>query len=250
MKKSKIIALLLCLLMTVSVFAGCGDDSANNDKDDKEQTSAVDKDDEASEKDETSDKTDSEDDKKDDSADKDDSDDVEDEKVLSKGTVNGKVYTSEFSGLKITVPAGWTYMTDEELAELIGYTSDFYDNEAYDKLIEQASSVFDMMVMDVATNSNISVSYEKNGVYSEAEYLEILESQYLSMGIYDDIELVGTSEKEICGNTYTCAEFKIELSGMEMTQALYVRNIGQYINLISATITSGYTISDIEAMFG
>ena len=37
--------------------------------------------------------------------------------TITRGTVNGDVYTNDVLGFEFTKPSSWTYSTDEEIAE-------------------------------------------------------------------------------------------------------------------------------------
>ena len=45
------------------------------------------------------------------------------------------------------------------------------------------------------------------------------------------------------------AEAFAKANGVEMTQVYYLRKVDGYMTFVIVTITSGYTVADIEAMF-
>ena len=73
------------------------------------------------------------------------------EKKFERGTVEGQTYTSTFLGLTCTAPAEYTYLTDEEIAELNGVAADAMTDQTLVKemqsLLESGDQVQDMYLM-------------------------------------------------------------------------------------------------------
>ena len=61
---------------------------------------------------------------------------------------------------------------------------------------------------------------------------------------HDEIEKVKLGETE-----FTKLVCDTAVSGMNMTQVYYLRKVDGYMTFVIVTITSGYTVADIEAMF-
>lgn len=220
----KILAIILCLALAVSLCA-CGMSSAKDDIED-----ALDK------------------------AESTLSEIIESTK-LTRGTISGNVYKSEFSGITFTRPDSWVYSTDEEIASALGVGADLLGIDTdFAKLAEDSGSVYDMMVKDINTGTTINLGYENLAKSSttnmtEKQYLDVFKNQFaavttMTVVFEGDYETVKLGEKD-----YLRAVCKTTMNGIERTQVYYVRKIDKYMNYVIVTIVDGYTISDIEAMF-
>ena len=95
---------------------------------------------------------------------------------FSRGTVEGNVYDNAYADITFTKSDAWTYLTDVELAQLIGIALEQLNAK---NPFDGVSSLFDMMAVDTQTNSNVSVSFEKTTV-TESAYLDLVKSQLSS----------------------------------------------------------------------
>jgi hypothetical protein len=186
----KKIALLLAMLMSVSAFASCGDTEDDDDKkssssissddaDEKKDKKDSDEDEEKSnEGDEESDK-DNEDEKKsdeDDESSKKDEENQDDEKQddgdnddnksdaangteFQRGTVDGDVYSSEYSNFQFTLPSEWNFMSDEEVIETMNIGLDITDANFTAELLQQ-TVIYDAVANNTDTGESIMVMYE------------------------------------------------------------------------------------------
>lgn len=173
---------------------------------------------------------------------------------LSRGTVVGDVYQSEYLGLKFEKPSSWVYSTDEEIASAINVAVDTLLDENFAKAMENNPTVYDMMVVDMKTRTNISVGYENlkktmaTNVTIE-QYIDALKDQFANVtGM--KISFRGEPETAKLGNVeFTRCICDTTAKGVKMTQVYYLRKMDSYMAMVIATIPSGYTVADIEAMF-
>ena len=171
-----------------------------------------------------------------------------------KGSNNGSVYKNDYVGLKFTVKDAWSFMTDEEIAEVFGATAQLLEDAGNE--VQDNVSFYDMMAMDENTGNNVNVMIQVVGNAGNVDFDEILdasEAEILQMGAS-------------IGATYTFSDHTtVKLSGIEFhalsatgempdfgisyKQGCYIAVVdGAFVNI---TITSydGTPISDIEAMF-
>ena len=173
---------------------------------------------------------------------------------LSRGTIEGDVYTNESLGFEFTKPASWVYATDEEIADSLNVAVDSLLGDNFKEALENNPAVYDMMVVDINTRTNINVVYENLRKsfatnITEEQYVDALKRQLsgvsgMTVSFSDELEKVTLGEgdftKCVCNTT---------LSGINMTQVYYLCKIDGYMVSVIVTITSGYTVADIEAMF-
>ncbi len=217
----KILSLILCAVMLVSLI-GCTANNATpgNDDDDNENAS----------------------------------NNASNKKVeLSRGKIEGDTYKSEYLGLEFTKPSSWVFSTDEEIASSMNIGVDMFGDK-FKEAVEKNPSIYDMMVVDSITRTNVNISYEN---LAKSMSTNITEEQYIDAVKKQLAEVSGMTvsfdnkvEKIKLGdNEYTKVTCTTTTSGVTMTQVYYVRKVDTYMSVVIATIVSGYTAADIEAMF-
>lgn len=177
-------------------------------------------------------------------------------KKLTRGTLDGNVYTNEYLGFTFTKPSGWIYATDEEIAETMNLGAELYLNDDFKKALDNSGSIYDMMVVDNSTGTNMSVGYENlarsfSTRITVEEYIDALEEQSknlngISIVFPDEYDTVTLGEKE-----YTRVICNVTSNGIKMQQIYYLVKVDKYMAFAILTVTSSskYKMSDIEAMF-
>ena len=224
----KLTALLLALLMTLSMFA-CANTSSDND--DVKGTG-----------DDVQNQTEKETEKE-----------TEAEKTaeLSRGHIDGDVYINNYLGFSFEKPASWVYSTDAEIAAAFNLSIDEFFNEKYREALEKIGSIYDMMVTDVLTGSNVIVGYENLTMsnITEEVYFEALKEQCknittMTVDFPDEYEKITLGESEFKKAVCVTTAY-----GTSLTQVYYVRKVDKYMALVIVTIPAGYTVEEVEAMF-
>jgi len=168
-KKRTFLIFAVCLLLCVSVFAGC------KKTDDPNKTNG----------------------------------DNTPEVTYVKGKVSATGFESEYLNLKFTAPRNFVMATDAELDALIKEGADVAYTDADKKLIDYAMSntVYEMMVSDPSGSPNIIVLVEKLLLsnLTETQYLDTLKAQivapFAEMGLQMTFNAVKTVD--VAGETYT-----------------------------------------------
>ncbi len=173
---------------------------------------------------------------------------------LSRGTIEGDVYKNESMGFEFIKPASWVYSTDEEIAAAMNLAVDNFFDDNFKEALENNPSIYDMMVVDMTTRTNINVGYENLKKtfatnITEEQYIEALKQQVsnvsgMTFSFSDELETVKLGDSE-----FTKCVCDTTANGVNMTQVYYLRKIDGYMTFVIVTITSGYTVADIEAMF-
>lgn len=174
---------------------------------------------------------------------------------ISRGTIDGDTYKNENLSFEFTKPESWVYSTDEEIAEAINIGVENFGNESFKKALENNTSVYDMMVVDSLTRTNINVGYENlsktfSRNITEEQYIEALEEQLnsvtsMQVTFPDEYDTVKLGQTE-----FTRVICPVTASGVSMTQVYYLHKIDGYMGFVIVTINfDGYTVADIEAMF-
>ncbi len=240
MKSNKIIALLLALVMMLTLFAGCTDSDSND------PTSATDENSEY-----ISEDTNTPDEEPETKEPENETPTNNSSKPLSRGTINGNVYTNEFADITFTKHKDWTYKSNEEIAELIGYSSDLLDYDL-EEIVAKSGTYIDMMVTFPTGSPNLQVTVEDLNFQSISyltpeKYLELSRQQMLAMNptyTFGDIY-----EKELCGHTYTVMDLEGVYGTTKTLQRLYLRKQGNYMISITMSATTENSFETMENMF-
>lgn len=173
---------------------------------------------------------------------------------ISRGTIESKIYTNTSLGVKFTMPDGWRYYTDAEIASLLNMSADMMFGENFKNALKNSPTVFDMMAVEPVSGTNVQVLYENlsKTAYTDItveQYIEILEQQ-LKNASGMSVTFPDTYETVKLGNTeFTKVECQTVAYGVSMTQVYYLYKLDGFMCSVIVTIATGYTVADIEAMF-
>jgi len=164
---------------------------------------------------------------------------AENAKALTRGVWANSVFTNDFAGFKFTLPDGWVVASDEEIATLIGVSSEMMTArgaEVSSEMLEY-TTIYDMLVSNPETNANIILMYENLAMHTggvlinEQMYFEAMLKQMESVDMgytfsdIGDATVAGAAYKSLAGN----------LSDYGVTQMYYARKIGNFMVVIMAT---------------
>lgn len=167
--------------------------------------------------------------------------------VITRGKIDGNVYTNDVLGITFTKPTAWVYSTDEEIASLINTTADIL-NEDLNEALEKNGSLYDMMATDPSTNTNIIIGYEKTNVSVE-RYIDALKEQTEQVSSMSIVFPSTYDEVTLGQKTFTKVVCQTQAYGVSMKQVYYLCKLDGYMSFIILTIPRGYTIDKIEQMF-
>lgn len=173
---------------------------------------------------------------------------------LSRGTIEGDVYTSEYLGISFTKPESWVYSTDEEIAAMVNLGVDMVLGENFKEALENNPTIYDMMAVDIITRSSINVGFENLSKtfatnITVEQYVQALKAQVanvsgMTVTFPESIETVKLGETE-----FTKVDCTVTVQGVSMKQVYYLKKVDKFMSFIIVTIPSGYTTEQIEAMF-
>ena len=177
----------------------------------------------------------------------------EQNKAITRGTIEGDTYSSEYAEITFTKPEAWTFSTDNEIAELMNASADVLDQSNFQKTVTSMISVYDMMVKDPATGANISVAYENLKLTNKTnisydEYFEAFNKQYSNQTAFS-VEIGKRFEKALGVQHYKACSYNLSYNDVDMKQYAYIRKIDNFMHIIMITTTEQTAIADIEAKF-
>ena len=208
-KTSKILLIVVSLVLVLITLAGCGNNTTNNTENNTENQTA--------------------------------------KEAIARGVIDeNNVYTSEFAGIKFTLPEGWVYSTDEQIANMMNVGVELL-NENKDnlsKILEQ-TALYDMVANDQTNGTSVMVMFEKS-------LLNVNEEFYLNnvkKGLESVTELDYQISGEITTETVGGKEYKVltaTVPAYNMVQKYYVVKKGDYFVDILVTYIDG--VVDLNAV--
>lgn len=175
-------------------------------------------------------------------------------RTLSRGTVEGDVYTSEFIGVSFTKPKTWVYSTDEEIAAAMQIGAELLDVENFAEQASKMNNIYDMMVRDTMTGNNINIVFENLKASASSnitveQYIEVIKKQ---MG--EQAQMLGYKfgEAEKCKlgeQEFYRLPAQGEYMGSTFNQRIYLRKEGAYMIVITLTLMDNSDGATFEALF-
>lgn len=171
-----------------------------------------------------------------------------------RGIVDGDVYTNDYVGIKFVKPDFWGYSSDKSLAETFNVTEEMIHNDNFKQSLDSNLALYDMMAKNLINGSNVLVGYENLKFTSseditEIEYLESAKEQLENQSGMN-ATFPNSIDTAKLGNTeFTRLVYNISMNGVSMIQANYACKIDSYMAIVVITVTNGYSLEEIEAMF-
>ena len=178
------------------------------------------------------------------------------EEAFRPGEMNGGVYTNEFLGIGCTLDSNWTYLTDEEIAELNRSTTEQLSDEEMRAAMEDAS-LQDMFAQADGGLVNINITIENLGVLhgtamDEARFLEILRPTVETA--FTDIGMTGlvmeASTETFVGESHAVMNISGTLEAdVPFYQKVVLIKRGTYMASVSIGSAMENITADIAALF-
>lgn len=151
---------------------------------------------------------------------------------------SGTVFSSDYSGIKITLAGDYYSLTDEELAE----------NYLNDASIDLANADFEKMTTipecafaDLSGN-NCGLLYENVAAEGAAG---IDEDSYLDIATKSMDGVTGKYDLTLSGIQFRAVDRKTDSSGSALTQVMAVKNMNGYMLIV---VFTAYDMEDVEEM--
>jgi hypothetical protein len=163
--------------------------------------------------------------------------------VLMRGTWNGRTYTSDYLGLSLTTPAGWTVATDQEIAAVMGVGMDFMQ-EFSSGIIPDAfwNMAMATMIIDVVTanpnGDSIQIAFERltfpHTEMTELEYIQHSVALLEEFGLEIDPRNLGQTI-QIGNNTWYRISSEWDFGMIVIIQNMYVNISDGMARLLTIT---------------
>lgn len=242
----KKIALTLAFLLTLCSFTACGNDSSSEKKSDSSSVeTTTEESTEAETTEEASESTTTAADEEE-AATKADAEEKGTEAAegngLTRGTVEGNVYTSEFAGIKFTAPEGWTFAKDDYILSMMNISLDTLgDDLAVNKALLEQAVIYDALCMDQKTGANIIFEYENLAKevpdpdkYTMDDIIASFDKQLAAITAIK-YEKIKADKVTIAGQEYEKLVYHADYNAISMDQVFYIRREGNLVFCIIAS---------------
>lgn len=170
---------------------------------------------------------------------------------FSMGEWNNNVYTNDFLGLTFNLPEGWTYSSDEQIAEMMNLGAEFLnDDQKVAAEVAKLTSAYYMVANDPNTGNSVSIISEKPAMEFTTEYY--LNQVKTQLGAVESMsyEIGDISKEKVAGREYDIITATTTISGIEFTQKYYVYKMDKYfVSIIATSVTGEDGIKDIIKNF-
>lgn len=170
---------------------------------------------------------------------------------ITRGTVDGNVYKSAFTGITFTKPDHWRYLTEEEIEEEINNGIDAAAANFHEKTAAYYSNIIDMRVVNDTNGTCVTIGYEN---LSQSVGKSISEEEYLvavkeTLASYGDVHIGEDEFVKISNGLYLKSSFLTHIDGVQVEATYYLRLIGDIMTVITVGVPETVTNHNIESLF-
>ena len=181
---------------------------------------------------------------------------IEANEPFSLGHTANNTYENPFLGIGCKFDDAWTFSSDDEIKSNILTASGSLQDDATD-VIDNAMSngnfIVDMMVVNEATESNVSVGIAKSDKTTEEEYIDLMVDT-ISSTMESAYGLTNVKVEKTTVNLAGKPHFATKMTatmgnGFEVSQIQVAYQKGSYMTCITASAFGDETADDLLAAF-
>ncbi|MBQ4568989.1 MAG: hypothetical protein IJA62_02850 [Ruminococcus sp.] len=176
----------------------------------------------------------------------------------AKGVLNGKSFSSEYTGVRFTAPSdSWTFASDAELAAACNLDPAEFTAENFSNIAESSATVYDMLAQSEEDKIALLVGIENpeySAVCSSTSAKDFvnntIDSLLSTLDIESNTHQISDIEKvRLCGHEYVRRTLTVETETEKAIQSYYARSIGDYLCIIVISHTGDTTTEQVEKLF-
>ncbi len=165
------------------------------------------------------------------------------------GTVKNGVYRSETFGITFN-GEGWEYLSEDEIAELMGVTRDELLSEEFADALDEVSVLYDMNATSPSGEVNLSINHENTGLVANdidvESYLglsaENIESALSASGAF--VNECSIDFVEIKSGEVACLNLILDVYGTTVYEKLVAKQTDGWISVATFSSVSEEAILD------
>ena len=162
-----------------------------------------------------------------------------------RGVVSEDAYENEMLDLRVALPEGWVFYTDEQIAQVNNITAETLAGSDVAELIGKNGQFIDMMMASAATNNinlMIQASQPMLSSYSDEQIFTLSEQNFkaqfqasgLSVSKYEPVTM------QVGGEERTVLHLVLSINDAEMDEyQIWFRNDSDYMGVLTLAIADG-----------
>lgn len=166
------------------------------------------------------------------------------ETEFQSGRVEGGTYTNEFLSVACQLGDEWTYLTDEEIAQLNGEIGESLTDEELSEMFSNGKTVQDMYAASADGTATINVIFEDMGVL----YGAALDEDALMQAGMSDIQ-VEAGSMEFAGADHSTLRVTSTISEIPVYELMVCVKEGNYMGVITLASYLEDTTEEMAALF-
>lgn len=163
------------------------------------------------------------------------------EASLTHGTVDGNTYSNETLNIRFTVPEGWSFFTEEQIAAQNNLTVEMFEGTYAGEAVRQAGQLIDMVASKGDGSSANLVIQEAQALmtlYTDRQLFEIMQdtikSQFENSGV--ELQTYEVLDLPAMGEDHAALHVVVNMSGFEVSQyQIWLRENPDYFGILSIT---------------
>ncbi len=164
------------------------------------------------------------------------------EAVPQRGVIEGNLYTSEFFGFTLTLPEGWAFATEDEMAQISQVSADLLNDESAAAEALANGTVFtDVYAYSGDGLQNLNVTIQSLGVFggltdvaaSIDTIADVTREQFGSSGLELENVSVASYAVDVNGESLPALKISFTTNGIECFETMAIKQQGNYISFIT-----------------
>ncbi len=182
-------------------------------------------------------------------------DSQKEKKDYTAGVVVGNTYTSEFAGITCTLGESWTFLSQDEIAQITGVASDLTTDEKLKESLNSGATIYEMYAMD-SDSTSLNITVGDLGVI----YGSVLEVKDYASSAADQmpsaLESIGMTDVtsklttvDFAGQQQTAIAVTASFQGIQMYEVLVCLKQGNYIYNVTVCSYGSDRTAEVLALF-
>lgn len=176
---------------------------------------------------------------------------AEEKFIPERGNIENGIYNN--SAFKISFNGeGWSYSSEEEIAELMGITAEELLSDEYAAALADAETIYDMNAISQNGEVSISINHENTKLIYAGEmnpeiYLELASEKIVEAFESSGISVTKTEigNKNLGKSEEICLSLEVDLSGITLYERLYAKETNGWISVVTIASANETEISSV-----
>ena len=168
-----------------------------------------------------------------------------------RGSADKRAYVNQYLNLNITLPTGWTFYTEEQIAQVNSVTAQALENTDVAELIAKSGQFIDMLCSDVSGNNINLVIQPSQAVldnYTDLQIFQLSEATITAQMQAAGMELLyyDPMTAQIDGEDHDALHMVLKIGGVDVEEfQFWFREGGDYMGVLTITLSGNMDLQDV-----